>query len=82
MPLFGIDADNLRSALKLHCLNGEGLKALSRILWIINKTKTLQYCPVLVHVASLLLIFLSEKEAVRVLEFLVDDSVALHVKNQ
>lgn len=82
VPLFGIDADNIRAALRVHCLNSEGIKALSRILWVINKTKTLQFCPMLVHVASLLLIFLSEKETFRVVEFLVDDSIALHLKNQ
>lgn len=82
VPLFGIDADGIKAALRIHCLNEEGVKALSRILWIINKTKTVQYCPMLVHVTSMLLIFLEEKEVYRIVEYLVDDSVALHINNQ
>lgn len=58
VPLFGIDHDNIHAALKIQCLSEEGVKALSRILWIINKTKTVQYCPMMVHVASFLLIFM------------------------
>lgn len=48
----------------------------------ISKTKSIQYCPLLPHVASLLIIFLKEREVYKVLDFLIEDSISLHVKNQ
>lgn len=82
VPLFGIDAESLKAGIKVHCLNNEGLRIVSTILRTISKTKSLQYCPILPHITSLLVIFLEEREVYKVLDFLIEDSITLHVKNQ
>lgn len=58
VPMFGNTADNLTEALRVYYLTPEGIKTLSRILWVIYKTKHIQYCPTILHVGSILILFL------------------------
>ena len=58
VPLFGAQTDNLLETLKVYYLTANGVKTLSRILWVIYKTKHIQYCPTIVHIGSILILFL------------------------
>lgn len=49
-------------------------KALKRLLWLFRKTQIFEYSPLLAHVISLLLIFLSEAETFCIVEMLLDES--------
>ena len=82
VPLFGIQADSLQEALKVYFLNQEGIKTLSRVLWTLHKTKHIQYCPTIVHVASIMAMFLDPWEIYSALTFMVEDSINMHLKNE
>ncbi len=81
VPLFGVDSETLRAALKINCLNQNGIEIVSNLLRTISKTKNIQYCPMLPFVASMLVMFLEEREAYKVLDYMIDDSLSLQVKN-
>lgn len=53
----------LEETLPCHYLNEKGIEALKEVLWLLNGVvPRLEYCPCLVSIASLLLLFLSKEE--------------------
>lgn len=61
-----------------HLLSEDGMTALARILWLIEKTRTgLAYCPLLPIVASFLLVIFKEWEAYYVLNSMLDTTISL-----
>lgn len=59
--------------LPVHFLNEKGIKALKEILWLLNGIlPKLEYCPMLLTVASLLLIFLSKEETYELLRNIIE----------
>ena len=54
--------------LPFHYLNEEGFKALKEVLWLLNGViPKLEYCPCLVSIASILLLFISKEETYELL---------------
>jgi hypothetical protein len=54
--------------LPFHYLNKEGFKALKEVLWLLNGViPKLEYCPCLVSIASILLLFISKEETYELL---------------
>lgn len=45
-----------------NALTADGELALKRLLWIFSQQYEIEYCPHLIHVLSILLLFLSEDE--------------------
>lgn len=80
--MFGNSADNLSEAVRVYYLTTDGIRTISRILWVIHKTKHIQYCPTIVHVASILILFLEPWELYSALMYMIEDSVNLHLKNE
>ena len=63
----------LEEVLPVHYLNEEGMKALKEILWVLNGVlPKLEYCPCLVSIASILLLFLSKEETYELLRNVVE----------
>lgn len=49
-------------------------KALKRLLWLFRKIQLIEYSPLIAHVISLLLVFLSEAETFCIVEILLEES--------
>lgn len=59
------------------CLSTKGEDKLKEIMWILKKTTHLVYCPMIVSVTSLLMIFFNEDKTLKVLQMLTDMSYEL-----
>lgn len=75
VPIFSNEELKLEEALKLNCLNADGVTALKRILWCLKKLfMNIEYNPQIVQTAALMLIFLSEGETYCILKYIMVDS--------
>ena len=64
---------SFEEVLPCHYLNEEGIKALKEILWVLNGVlPKLEYCPCLLSVASILLLFLSKEETYELLRNIIE----------
>ena len=62
--------------LPFHYLNEQGLQALKEVLWVLNGVlPKLEYCPCLVSIASILLLFLSKEETYAVLRNVIESDL-------
>ena len=63
----------LDEVLPFHYLNEEGFKALKEVLWLLNGViPKLEYCPCLVSIASILLLFISKEETYELLRNVIE----------
>ena len=63
----------LEEVLPFTYLNEEGLKALKEVLWLLNGVlPKMEYCPILVSIASFLLLFLTKEETYELLRNVVE----------
>jgi hypothetical protein len=64
---------SLEESLPFHYLNEKGIKALKEVLWLLNGVlPKIEYSPMLLSVASLLLLFLSKEETYEVLRNIIE----------
>ena len=69
------------AVLKMY-LNDDGLQALSRIMWVISNFNTsILYSPIIVNLASLLLIYLNEEETYEILTKMIRNSKTSIISN-
>ena len=62
--------------LPFHYLNEGGIKALKEVLWLLNGVlPKLEYCPSLVGIASILLLFLSKEETYELLRNVIEADI-------
>ena len=62
--------------LPFHYLNEQGLQALKEVLWVLNGViPKLEYCPCLVSIASILLLFLSKEETYAFLRNVIESDL-------
>ena len=67
---------NFDEVLPFHYLNEEGIKALKEVLWLLNGVlPKLEYCPSLVGIASVLLLFLSKEETYELLRNVIEADI-------
>ena len=63
----------LEESLPFHYLNEKGINALKEICWLLNGVlPKIEYCPTLLSIASLLLIFLNKEETYEVLRTIIE----------
>ena len=74
VPYFcGPDKKKLREVLPIHYLNEEGITALKTIMWLISDlVPKIEYCPLLIKICSILLIFLEKEEAYEAMRTLIE----------
>ena len=64
---------SLEEILPFHYLNEEGVKALKEVLWLLNGVLSkLEYCPALIGISSILLLFLSKEETYELMRNVVE----------
>ena len=64
---------SLEESLPFHYLNEKGIKALKEVLWLLNGVlPKIEYSPMLLSVASLLLLFMSKEETYEVLRNIIE----------
>ena len=64
---------SLEESLPFHYLNEKGIKALKELLWLLNGVlPKIEYCPLLLTIASLLLLFLPKEEVYEVLRNIIE----------
>ena len=62
--------------LPFHYLNEQGLQALKEVLWVLNGVlPKIEYCPCLVSIASILLLFLSKEETYAVVRNIMESDL-------
>ena len=67
---------SFEEVLPFHYLNEEGIKALKEVLWLLNGVlPKLEYCPSLVGIASILLLFLSKEETYELLRNVIEEDI-------
>ena len=67
---------SFEEVLPFHYLNEEGVKALKEVLWLLNGVlPKLEYCPSLVGIASILLLFLSKEETYELLRNVIEEDI-------
>ena len=67
---------SFEEVLPFHYLNEEGIKALKEVLWLLNGVlPKLEYCPSLVGIASILLLFLSKEETYELLRNVIEADI-------
>ena len=67
---------SFEEVLPFHYLNEEGVKALKEVLWLLNGVlPKLEYCPSLVGIASILLLFLSKEETYELLRNVIEADI-------
>ena len=74
VPYFcGPNKKKLKEVLPIHYLNEEGLIALKTIMWLISDlVPKIEYCPLLIKICSILLIFLEKEEAYEAMRTLIE----------
>jgi hypothetical protein len=63
-----------RAFIKSHTLTAKGLENLELIIHVLNKRKMIEFNPILINVASLLLVYMPAFEVLGVLQALIDKS--------
>ena len=64
---------SLEEILPFHYLNEEGVKALKEVLWLLNGVLSkLEYCPALIGISSILLLFLSKEETYELMRNVIE----------
>ena len=59
----------LEQSLRTHALNDEGITTLKELCWVLNSViPNIEYCPTLIYVVSLLLVFMDKEEIYAVLK--------------
>ncbi|EAR99604.3 rab-GTPase-TBC domain protein (macronuclear) [Tetrahymena thermophila SB210] len=77
-PLLMDDDRPIEEVVKFSILNEKGYEALKRILWVLKEMyHQIDYNPMVVQIAALLLVFLKEEEAYAVLKLMIEDSTKL-----
>ena len=74
VPYFcGPNKTKLKEVLPIHYLNEEGITALKTIMWLISDlVPKIEYCPLLIKICSILLIFLEKEEAYEAMRTLIE----------
>lgn len=63
----------LEERLPFHYLNEKGIQALKEVTWLLNAVlPKIEYCPMLLNIASLLLIFMPKEETYEVLRNIIE----------
>ena len=73
VPYFcGLNKKKLKEVLPVHYLNEEGIIELKTIMWLISDlAPKIEYCPLLVKICSILLIFLGKEETYEAMSTLI-----------
>jgi hypothetical protein len=59
----------LEQSLRTHSLNEEGITTLKELCWVLNSViPNIEYCPILIYVISLLLVFMNKEEIYTILK--------------
>ena len=67
---------SLEETLPFHYLNEQGIQALKELLWVLNGViPKLEYCPCLVSIASILLLFMSKEETYALLRNVIESDL-------
>ena len=74
VPYFcGPNKRKLKEVLPVHYLNEEGITSLKLIMWLIyDLVPKIEYCPLLIKICSILLIFLEKEEAYEAMRTLIE----------
>ncbi|EGR28633.1 tld family protein, putative [Ichthyophthirius multifiliis] len=80
--VFSQDNRPIEEIVKINVLSKEGYDSLKRILWILKEMYyQIEYNPMIIQIAALLLIFIKEEEVYCVLKYMVEDSIKLLTQN-
>ena len=73
VPYFcGLNKKKLKEVLPVHYLNEEGIIELKTIMWLISDlAPKIEYCPLLIKICSILLIFLGKEETYEAMSTLI-----------
>ena len=67
---------SFEETLPFHYLNEQGVQALKELLWVVNGViPKLEYCPCLVSIASILLLFMSKEETYAVIRNIIESDL-------
>ena len=67
---------SFEETLPFHYLNEQGIQALKELLWVVNGViPKLEYCPCLVSIASILLLFMSKEETYAVIRNIIESDL-------
>jgi hypothetical protein len=67
---------SLEETLPFHYLNEQGVQALKELLWVLNGVvPKMEYCPCLVSIASILLLFMSKEDAYALLRNIIESDL-------
>ena len=70
---YGLDKKKLKEVLPVHYLNEEGINELKTIMWLISDlVPKIEYCPLLIKICSILLIFLDKEETYEAMRTLIE----------
>ncbi|EGR28462.1 Ras family protein, putative [Ichthyophthirius multifiliis] len=77
-PIFMQDNRPLEEIVKINILNKQGYDALKRIMWVLTEMYfQIEYNPMVIQIASMLLVFIKEEDAYCVLKCMIEDSIKL-----
>ena len=67
---------SFEETIPFHYLNEQGVQALKELLWVVNGViPKLEYCPCLVSIASILLLFMSKEETYAVIRNIIESDL-------
>ena len=78
VPFFSGYSD-FKGSLPNHFLNKEGVLQIKKLLWMINNLyPNINFCPIMIHLISLILIFCDEYETYEIMKKLIDQDININ----